>query len=555
MTTPPTTSKPAPSIAIIGAGPGGLAAAILLLASGARVTIYERMDRIGGRSARITMPGASGTYHFDTGPTFFLMPYVFNEIFAAAGKKMEDYVELTRLDPMYRLVFGAAKGPDGRELNLDCTQDIPEMSRRLSAIEPKDGEAFAASILENRAKLAAFEPVLRKPFKSVLDCMAPEMLKALPHLAPTMSVADWLGKRFSNEHVRMAMSFQTKYLGMSPFKCPSLFTILPFIEYEFGIWHPRGGCNALMAGMAKLIDELGGEIKTLHPVESLVWNGREAKGVVSVGKSFAHDHVVVNADASWAIKNLVPESLRTGSLAGATADQLLGGGGAGTDAKIDSMGYSCSTFMIYAGVREPLPLKHHTIYISKDYQTNIRQISERGELSDDPSVYVHNPSAIDKTLAPPGCSSLYILVPTPNLKDSQGKIDWKTATPTLRKAALDRASALAGVDIASKIECEKILTPDDWRAQNINFGATFNLAHNLGQMLHLRPRHELPGVKNVWLVGGGTHPGSGLPVIFLSSQITAKLLCERAGLKYAGQPTPIKTVLDPRSRMLEATAP
>jgi phytoene desaturase len=531
------TSKP--SIAIIGAGPGGLAAAILLLASGADVTIYERMDRPGGRTARLSAQGRSGTYHFDTGPTFFLMPYVLDEVFNAAGKRLADYVDLTRLDPMYRLVFGAAKDASGRERTLDCTQDLEEMARRIGAFSPADGQRFVESMRENRAKLAAFEPVLRKPFRSVMDCLAPEMIKALPHLAPTQSVADWLGKRFENEHVRMAMSFQTKYLGMSPFKCPSLFTILPFIEYEFGIWHPTGGCNALVSGMVRLIEELGGQIKTLQPIDELIWNGREARGVITQGKRFEHDHVVINADASAAIKRLIPESLRSGFT------------GAGSDGKIDGMDYSCSTFMLYAGVRGELPLAHHTIYISKDYQTNIRQIAppdgSPGELSDDPSIYVHNPSAIDKSLAPAGCSSLYILIPTPNTKTGKA-IDWKASTARLRQAALDRAAELCGFRLEDRIECEKIISPDDWRAQQINFGATFNLAHNLGQMLHLRPRHELPGVKNVWLVGGGTHPGSGLPVIFLSSQITAKLLCGKLGLTYAGQATPIATVLSPQAR-------
>lgn len=532
---PPNAPKP-PSVAIIGAGPGGLAAAVLLLASGAHVTIYERMDRVGGRSARLTEQGASGTYHFDTGPTFFLMPYVLGEVFAAAGRKMEDYLDLTRLDPMYRLVFGAAKGPDGGELKLDCTQDLHEMARRITQIEPHDGPAFTRMILENRAKLAAFEPVLRKPFKSVLDCLAPEMLRALPHLTPTQSVADWLGKRFTSEHVKMAMSFQTKYLGMSPFKCPSLFTILPFIEYEWGIWHPAGGCNAIMTALARLVEELGGQIKTLHPIEALTFAGNACTGVVSGGRSFAHDHVVLNADASWAIKNLIPASLRSGFT------------GAGTDAKLDAMDYSCSTFMIYAGVRGTLPLPHHTIYISRDYQTNIRQISQSMELSTDPSIYICNPSVIDSTLAPAGCSSVYILVPTPNAKSG---IDWEQSAGRVKRDAYDRAEALCGFPLQDRVECERVYTPDDWEGQNINFGATFNLAHNLGQMLHLRPRHELPGVKNVWLVGGGTHPGSGLPVIFLSSQITAKLLCEKTGLDYAGQATPIASVLDPQSKLHE----
>ncbi len=529
------TAAGGPSVAIVGAGPGGLAAAVLLLASGARVTVYERMDRVGGRTSRLTQQGASGVYHFDTGPTFFLMPYVLDEIFRAAGERMDDHLTLTRLDPMYRLVFGAGRDAQGGRLRLDCTQDVEEMVRRIGAIEPADGEAFRAIMRDNRAKLAAFEPVLRRAFRSPLDVLAPEMIKALPHLAPTQSVAQWLSRRLKNEHVRMAMSFQSKYLGMSPLKCPSLFTILPFIEYEWGIWHPRGGCNAIMGALAGLVERLGGEVRTGSSVERLSFEGRACTGVVVNGHAQAHDHVVMNADAGWALKNLVPAELRGGLT------------GAQSDARLDAMDYSCSTAMLYLGVRGAVNLAHHTIYISEQYQENIGQISRGEALTADPSLYVCNPSPVDGTMAPAGCSSVYVLIPTPNLKGGQ---DWRAAMPGLRRRALDRIAELAGERIDDRIECERVYTPEDWRGMNINFGATFNLAHGLDQMLFLRPRAEVPGVKNVWLVGGGTHPGSGLPVIFLSSQIAARLLCERAGLSYAGRATPIGTVLDPGRRAL-----
>jgi phytoene desaturase len=525
----------ATTAAVVGSGPGGLATALLLAASGVSVTVYEKDSVIGGRTQRLSIQSERGDFHFDTGPTFFLMPYVLDEIFRAAGTTLEEAVDLKRLDPMYRLVFGGVPGmPDAtsgtkQELTVDCTQDLAEMARRIAKIEPADGAAFTAMIAANKAKLAAFEPVLRKPFRSALDVMDPSMLKALPHLAPTQSVHAWLAKRFKNPHVRMALSFQTKYLGMSPYKCPSLFTILPYIEYQWGIWHPIGGCNAIMAAMAKRLIELGGRIVTDAAVESLTFDGKKCTGVVVRSERHKHDEVIINADATWALKNLIPAELRSGPF------------GAGSDQKLDDMDYSCSTFMAYWGIEGDLDLPHHTISISSDYETNIRQIAVTGELSRDPSLYVCNPSAIDKTLAPKGHSSIYMLLPTPNCK---AKINWSQQVDRLRSDAIARIKDLTGIDLRSRIKCEQIITPDGWRARNINFGATFNLAHGLNQMLHLRPKCEVPGMRGVWLTGGGTHPGSGLPVIFLSSQIAARLVCEKLGKPYAAKVTPIGEALN-----------
>jgi len=191
---------------------------------------------------------------------------------------------------------------------------------------------------------------------------------------------------------------------------------------------------------------------------------------------------------------------------------------------------------MYLGVEGRVDLPHHTIRTAPDYRGNLEDIGRRegwgGSLTDDPSLYVCNPSVTDPTLAPEGCSSLYVLMPTPN---TRAAIDWKAQSPVCRQRLLDRMCTLLGVDLSGRIRAEMILTPDDWEASNINFGATFNLSHSLDQMLHKRPQHKLPFVDGAWLVGGGTHPGSGLPVIFLSSQITAGLLLKELGIKATGR--------------------
>ena len=189
--------------------------------------------------------------------------------------------------------------------------------------------------------------------------------------------------------------------------------------------------------------------------------------------------------------------------------------------------------MLYLGLDGKVDLPHHTIYTSTKYRQNLADIGE-GRVSEDTSFYVCNPSRTDSTLAPDGDSALYVLVPTANTKAAQdgAPIDWNVAAPKLRDETLQRLETVMGVpDAARRVKAEIVCTPDDWRAQNINHGATFNLAHNITQMLHQRPQHKLQGFENLWMVGGGTHPGSGLPVIFLASEITSRLLCAQCGVK------------------------
>jgi len=504
-------------VAVVGAGPGGLCTAILLAASGLGVDVYERQPQVGGRTRRLSL----GDHHFDVGPTFFMMPYVLEEIVGAAGRRLCDHVELTRLDPMYRLLLGQ---PQGDPITLDTTQDLDRMAERIARIEPADGAAFGRFIRDNRRKLAAMTPLLRRPIRSVLDLMSMDAIKAGPHLRPWQSLYDHLKGYFRHPSVRLSMSFQSKYLGMSPYECPELFSILPFIEYEYGIWHPTGGCNALMRALAEIAESMGVRFHMGRPVERIEFQGRRAVGVHVDGSLRRHAHVVVNADAAHALRTLVPPPLRR----------------TWTDDRLDRARYSCSTFMLYLGVEGQVDLPHHTISVSRQYERNLADISRGGTLSQDPSMYVCNPVAADPSMAPKGCSSLYVLVPTPNVQPGFNRVDWSTQAAGLRAEALHQLETTFGVrDIGRRIRVERQVTPLDWQAEGIQFGATFNLAHNLGQMLHRRPHHRLQDVDGVWLVGGGTHPGSGLPVIFLSAQITARLLCAEHGVPCAiDQPPP-----------------
>ena len=492
-------------ISVIGAGPGGLTAALLLAAGGADVTVWEAQDRIGGRSRRVAYDG----HAFDIGATFFMMPWALEEIVRACGFRLQDLVPMHRLDPMYRLVFRGALG----DTAIDTTQDVNRMAAQLDAIQPGDGAAFRRFMDENRRKLEAFTPVLRNAIRSPFDLASISGLKAARYIKPWESVYANLARRFKDERVRLAMCFQSKYLGMSPFDCPSLFTILPFIEYEYGVWHPEGGINTLFEAIGGACEQLGVRFRTGSPVESIAFDGRRANGVVVDGELHECDQVVINADASWSIRNLLPSELRPKGW---------------SDREVEKKKYSCSTWMSYVALDGEVDLPHHTICFSPDYRKNLDDITNGLKVTDEPSMYFCNPAPIDPSMAPPGKSSIYCLLPTPNCR---ADIDWAAETPRLHGEMVDQLHRLGVDDVEKRILGTRVITPDDWQAQNIHLGATFNLAHNLGQMLHRRPQHRLQGVDGVWMVGGGTHPGSGLPVIFLASQTTSRMLCEETGLR------------------------
>ncbi|XZE52850.1 phytoene desaturase family protein [Planctomycetaceae bacterium SH139] len=492
----------APKVIVVGAGPGGLAAAMQLSRAGADVTVLEKQSFVGGRTSAIEHEG----YRFDTGPTFFLYPRVLDEIFQSVGRNLQEEVPMERLDPQYRLTFAAGG-------QLDCTPDMAEMERQITALSPGDAGAFRRYMDINRTKLERFRPILESPFNSVLDLMRPALLGAAPHVHPTRSLGTELERYFSDPRLVIAFSFQAKYLGMSPFQCPSLFSILSFLEYEYGVFHPIGGCSRVSEVMADVARDLGVDIRLSEAVTGLGFEGKRVTSVTTDQNHYEADSIVIGADFGAAMERLVPNSLRR----------------RWSDESLQKKRYSCSTFMLYLGIDgiyDDLP--HHNIHIASDYQKNLREIEQLHVLSEDPSIYIQNACVTDPTLAPAGKSTLYVLVPVSHMHEN---INWEVESDRYRELTLDRLEAIGLKDIRQRIEFERRITPADWQNEHhIYKGATFNLAHNLGQMLHRRPRNRFEELAGVYLVGGGTHPGSGLPVIYESSRITSRLLLRDLGL-------------------------
>jgi phytoene desaturase len=339
------------------------------------------------------------------------------------------------------------------------------------------------------------------------------LLKVLPHLKPWRSLHRELSQYFTDPRLQLAFTFQSKYLGMSPFQCPSLFSILSFLEYEHGVFHPIGGCSAVTAAMARVAEEMGVEICLDEPVEQVLFNGRRATGVRTRAGVHHADALPINSDFARTMTKLVPDNLRS----------------RWTDRKIARKKFSCSTFMMYLGVEGRFDhLAHHNIYVAKDYQRNLDEIERQHVLSDDPSFDVENPSITDPTMAPAGNSALYVLAPVTH---QHPNVDWSRERDRFRAKMYRQLRKLGLDDVESRVRFERIVTPPDWENKyEIYKGATFNLAHGLDQMLHLRPRNRFEDLDGVYLVVGGTHPGSGLPVIFESARITSRLMVEDLGV-------------------------
>jgi phytoene desaturase len=491
-------------IVIVGAGPGGLAAGMILAKRGFKVSIYEKDGQVGGRNQLIEL----GDYKFDTGPTFLILSFILKQVFKEAGKKVEDYLEFRKLDPLYRLQFA--------DKTLLFSEDDEKTREEVKRKYPGNENGLDEFNKNEKVRFEKIFPCLQKKYSTFFDFFTPTFLKAATYMYAGKSIMHNLAKYFDNEDLRIAFSFQAKYLGMSPWKCPALFTILSYMEHSYGIYHVIGGLNKISQQMAEVIKENGGEIILNRPVKQLLIENKKVKGLILEDESKVYaDDVIINADFSYAMSSLVPE----GVLKKYSSENLK------------EKKYSCSTFLIYLGLKKKYDLNHHNIIFSKDYHGNINDIFDRKVLSDDPSFYIQNACVTDQTLAPEGHSTFYILVPVPN---NRSGINWDEKKEEFKDKIIQKVIDKTGfTDLKDHIEVEKIISPQDWEQQyNVYIGAEFNLAHTIDQMLYFRPHNKFEELKNCYLVGGGTHPGSGLPTIYESGRITADMISDHYGVEH-----------------------
>jgi phytoene desaturase len=486
-------------ILVVGAGPGGLTSAMILASKGFDVEVFEKNEIVGGRNGEVKKDG----FTFDIGPTFLMMKFILDEVFKEAGENSEDYLKFSRLDPMYRLVF--------EDFKMDIFDDRQKMKNEIKSLFPGQEGGLDKFLNKESKRFEKVYPIMQKNQDSFWNFFTPVFLKALPYIPLGKSLFDYLGNYFAPEKLKLAFTFQAKYLGMSPFECPGFFIILPYVEHKFGIFHVEGGLSMISKKMAEVIGKKGGKVHLNAGVKQVILKDKKAIGLELLnGEKVFGDEVIMNADFAYAMNELMPKKYLKKY----------------TPEKLAKKKYSCSTYMIYLGIKGEYPeMKHHTIVFSENYKKNVNDIFKTLEVSEDFSMYVRNASVIDKTVAPEGMSNLYILVPMPNNKSGT---DWEKEKTSVRERVLDLLEKRTQIkDIRNIIVTEHIITPLDWEHSGVYMGAVFNLAHSFDQLLMLRPHNKFEEADNMYLVGGGTHPGSGLPTIYESGRIAANMISKK----------------------------
>lgn len=491
-------------VLVIGAGLGGIAAAARLARRGFDVTVVERLAEPGGRCHRLEHEG----FRFDTGPTLFLMPAVFEELFGDLGERLHDHLDLVRLDPTYRVHFH-----DGS--HLDLTSNLVQMQAQLESMEPGAFEAFLHFIASGcRFYNLSLKYFVGRNFYTPWDHFNLGNVLRVFQMKALNSHHGHTSRHFRDKRLRAAFSFQNMYLGLSPFNAPATYSLLQYSELGDGVWFPRGGMYRTIEAIVQIAEALGVRFHYNAAVERIELDGRTTRGVrLENGERLPADLVLVNADLPYAYRALLPDD---GAAAGMSRKR-----------------YSSSTLMFYWGVRgERTPaLLHHNVFLADHrYRESFDQIFHGLTLPDEPSFYVNAPTRTDSRFAPEGHDGLMVLVPVGHLNERAPQ-DWDRLRDCAREAVFQGLAKVGLADLPSRIVAEESLGPPGWEQRyNLTRGAAFGLSHNFLQVGYLRPRNRHSRYRNLYFVGASTHPGTGLPIVLLSARLVVERIVKDHGL-------------------------
>ena len=483
-------------VVIIGAGIGGLSAAIRLAAAGKRVVLLEQNAQVGGKMSQVEADG----FRWDTGPSVITMRHVFADLFACAGRSLDDYLTLQPVEPLTRYFY-----PDGKR--LDVTRDWPTLAAQIAALEPADVDGYL--------RFLAYAARLHDITGPVFIYDQPPSWRSFLQVSPlaTLKIDPWFTldqviRRFvRSPHLRQLLGRFATYVGASPYLAPATLGVIAHVELTGGVWYPRGGIYAIAQALHRLATELGVEIHTDQPVQAITVADRQVTGVtLADGTHLAAQAVIANVDVATVYERLLPAS---GTVR--KAQQQMAG-----------IEPSCSGYVLLLGVEGEHPtLAHHNIFFAPDYRQEFDDIFQRGIPPRNPTIYVAITSKSDPTHAPPGCENWFVLVNAPPLGSG---FDWATEEAAYRKQVFATLAAF-GYPITERLRHISLLTPVDlaqrtgaWR------GALYGLSSNQALNAFRRPHNRCPFLRGLYFAGGTTHPGGGVPMVTLSGKVAAEMV-------------------------------
>lgn len=489
---------------VIGAGFGGLAAALRLQATGLQVTLVEARERPGGRAYQLKTDG----FTFDMGPTLITAPDLLEDLWRLAGRNMHEDVDLMPLSPFYRILF-----QDGRSFDYWGTE--AEDEAEIARFDPRDVAGYRAFLTATKHLYErAFVDLAGQPFHSLGAFLrvAPELLS----VGAQRSVYSFVSRYFHDPHLRMVFSFHPLFIGGNPMRASSIYSIVPYLERLGGVHFARGGMYTVVEALEKLFCGLGGEVRYGVSVEQIVLKDRRVSGVRLQDETvLAADVVVANSDVAYTYLHLLPK----------TQQPRL------PTRPLERYRYSMSCFLLYLGLDRQYPhLRHHTILMPQRYRKLLHDLFDGQGLPDDLALYLHTPTRTDPTLAPPGGESLYVLAPVPNLAHG---IDWTSEAQQFRDRIVHFLEQEAGLEgLSQHIVVEHRFTPLDFASElRSHLGAAFSIEPTLMQSAYFRPHNRSNTIGGLYFVGAGTHPGAGIPGVLLSAELTSRLVAHDVRLE------------------------
>lgn len=480
---------------IVGSGFGGIAASLRMRSLGYQVSIFEKLNQLGGRARVFKKSG----FTFDAGPTVITAPFLFDELFKLFNKNRKDYVDFVKLEPWYRFYFSS------NNKFFNYSSSLSETEKEISKFNNSDVQGYR-KLLEISEKIfnVGFEKLSFVPFHHFFF-----MIKQIPTLIKLksyLSVYKLVSKYIKNEQIRQAFSIQPLLLGGNPLDTTSIYNLIHFLERKWGVFYAMGGTGKIIQGFEKLMKEEQIKIFKNTEVTEIITNGNIAEGIKVGDKKIFADKLIINSDPAYTYKNLIQSNKKKW-----------------TDKKIANMEYSMGLFVIYFGTTKKYKnVAHHTIWMGKRYEGLLKDIFKNRILADDFSLYLHRPTATDKSMAPKNCDCFYVLSPVPNLKNP---INWSQEGKTYERKILEALDQTILPGLIKNLKICFHMTPNDFQKDyNSLYGSGFSISPIFTQSAWFRFHNKSENFKNLYFVGAGSHPGAGVPGVISSAKVLENIV-------------------------------